>query len=102
MESVFNAVADPTRRKLLEELRRSGPLSVNQLAAPLPITRQAVTKHLDILRASGLIQIHRVGRKRLHSLDVEPLREVGTWLEPYAEQWDRRLQRLKLHMEEKT
>ena len=102
MDNVFNAVADPTRRGLLEELRQLGPLSVSQLAAPLPISRQAVTKHLDILRACGLVRIQRVGRIRLHSLEAEPLREVEDWLEPYAAQWDRRLLRLKRHLEEKT
>ena len=101
VENVFNAVADPTRRQILERLRADGPLSIKELAAPLPISRQAVTKHLDILRAAGLIRMERVGRERLHFLVANPLREVADWLEPYAEEWDRRLQRLKQHLEEK-
>ena len=101
MENVFNAVADPTRRQILERLRAKGPLTIKDLAAPLPISRQAVTKHLDILRASGLIRMERVGRERLHSLVADPLREVEDWLEPYAEEWDRRLKRLKQHLEDK-
>ena len=101
MNSVFDAVADPTRRQLLERLRRSGPLSIKELAEPLSISRQAVTKHLDILCASGLVRVDRDGRKRLHLLDAQPLREVEEWLQPYAEAWDRRLERLKKHLEEK-
>jgi DNA-binding transcriptional ArsR family regulator len=101
VEDVFAAVADPTRRRILEELRVTGPLSIKQLAEPLPITRQAVTKHLDILVACGLIRVERVGRERLHRLAAEPLQEVEDWLQPYAEIWDRRLARLKRYLEEK-
>ena len=84
-----------------KRLRADGPLSIKELAAPLPISRQAVTKHLDILRASGLIRMERVGRERLQFLVADPLREVADWLEPYAEAWDRRLRRLKQHLEDK-
>lgn len=101
VENVFNAVADPTRRRILERLRADGPLSIKELAVPLPISRQAVTKHLDALRAAGLIRMQRAGRERLHFLVADPLREVADWLEPYAEEWDRRLERLKQHLEEK-
>lgn len=102
MEDVFSAVADPTRRGILESLRNRGPLSLGQLADPLPITRQAVTKHLDILQASGLIRVHRTGRKRLHSLDTGPLQEVEDWLQPYAKEWDQRLLGLKRQLEERS
>ena len=101
MENVFGAVADPTRRTILGRLRSLGPLSIRQLAEPLPITRQAVTKHLDILIASGLVEIHRVGRERLHFLNPTPLHEVEDWLKPYAQAWDHRLERLQQHLEEK-
>jgi DNA-binding transcriptional ArsR family regulator len=101
MESVFATIADPTRRRILEVLRTSGPLSVKALADPLPISRQAVTKHLDILSSSGLIQIERVGRERLHRLDPHSLREVADWLEPYEAFWDERLARLKCHLDQK-
>ena len=101
VESVFAAVADPIRRGILESLRTRGPLSLTQIAEPLAITRQAVTKHLDVLQASGLIRIRRAGRWRLHSLQSEPLREVEEWLKPYAEEWDQRLMRLKRHLEER-
>jgi DNA-binding transcriptional ArsR family regulator len=101
VETVFAAVADPTRRQILEVLRRSGPSSLTELAAPLPMSRQAVTKHLDLLRQSGLVRVERRGRERLHHLVTEPLREMEDWLKPYAELWDERLERLRRHLKEK-
>jgi len=100
MESIFTAVADPTRREMLARMRAEGPLSIKQLSAPLPISRQAVTKHLDILQASGLVRVQKAGRERLHSLDSSPLREVGDWLEPYSREWDERLSQLQRHLED--
>ena len=100
MESIFSAVADPTRRTILERLRSHGPLSIKQLSEPLPMSRQAVTKHLDILIGSGLVEVRRMGRERLHFLNPAPLHEVEDWLRPYADAWDRRLERLQQHLEE--
>jgi DNA-binding transcriptional ArsR family regulator len=96
----FDAVADPTRRLLLERLRLRGPLSLTELADGLPISRQAVTKHLERLRGAGLLRIERRGRERIHELDSEPLREVARFLAPYAAAWDERLERLAAHLEE--
>ena len=100
MESIFSAVADPTRRTILERLRSHGPLSIKQLSEPLPMSRQAVTKHLDILIGSVLVEVRRMGRERLHFLNPAPLHEVEDWLRPYADAWDRRLERLQQHLEE--
>ena len=100
MEAVFAAVADPTRRFLLERLRSSGPASIATLCDGLPITRQAVTKHLDALRDAGLVRVRRQGRERLQELDASPLREVDDWLRPYAEAWDERLAALRRHLGE--
>jgi len=101
METLFSAVADPTRRQILERLRDRGPLSIKQLADPLPISRQAVTKHLDILLNSGLVEMRKVGRERMHFLDPLPLQELEDWLRPYAEAWDRRLASLQQHLEDR-
>lgn len=102
MEAVFGAVADPTRRQILERLRALGPQSIKQLSEPFSISRQAVTKHLDILIHSGLVDIHRVGRERLHVLDPKPLQQLEDWLRPYSREWDQRLERLQKHLEETT
>lgn len=96
----FEALADPTRRALLDRLRDGRRLSLGELASTLPMTRQAATKHLDALRRAGLIRITRHGRQRLHELQPAPLREVADWLAPYAAAWDERLQRLERHLEE--
>jgi DNA-binding transcriptional ArsR family regulator len=102
VETIFNAVADPTRRLILDRLRAQGPLSIKQLADPLPISRQAVTKHLDILLDSDLVEMRRVGRERMHFLNPQPLQELEEWLQPYSESWDRRLTRLQLHLEDRS
>jgi DNA-binding transcriptional ArsR family regulator len=98
--AVFAAVADPTRRELLDRLRAEGSLPLNALAAGVPMTRQAVTKHLDALRAAGLVRVTRRGRERVHELDDAPLRDVAAWLAPYAAEWDLRLARLERHLED--
>lgn len=100
METVFEAVADPTRRAILDRLRTSGALSVREVGEPLPMSRQAVTKHLDALARSGLVRVRRAGRERLHELDPGPLKELDDWLAPYAAAWDERLARLRDYLEE--
>jgi DNA-binding transcriptional ArsR family regulator len=84
----------------MERLRLRGPLSLSELADGLPMSRQAVTKHLDALRDAGLLQIERRGRERIHALDPTPLRQVADFLAPYAAAWDGRLARLAAHLEE--
>lgn len=101
MTAAFQALADPTRRTLLDRLRsETRPMSLSDLADGLPITRQAVTKHLDALRDAGLVRVWTSGRERLHQLEPAPLREVTDWLAPYAAAWDARLARLQAHLQE--
>jgi len=98
--TAFEAIADPTRRSLLGRLRVQGPLTVGQLAAPMAISRQAVTKHLDVLARARLVRIHWQGRERLHRLNGRGLKDVYDWLTPYRKEWDRRLERLRAHLGE--
>jgi DNA-binding transcriptional ArsR family regulator len=98
MSEPFFALADPTRRAILDRLRSVGPLSLTAIAEELPITRQAVTKHLRALQAGGLIRSRMVGRERIHTLDAGPLKGIEEWLRPYSEEWDRRLERLEKHL----
>lgn len=100
MTSVFEAVSDPTRRKILARLRLGGALSVNEIANGLPMTRQAATKHLNLLCESGLVRIRWEGRRRLHELDPSPLKEVDEWLAPYAAFWEEALAQLEHHLED--
>jgi len=100
MDAVLAAVADPTRRLLLDRLRAGGSASILDLGAGLPMSRQAVTKHLDVLRAAGLVRVRKVGRERLHELEPAPLQTVDDWLRPYAAFWDERFAALRRHLGE--
>ncbi len=102
MSAVFEALADPTRRVLLDRMRSASPvgLSIAVLGHGLPMTRQAVTKHLDALRDAGLVRVRRQGRERVHELDARPLVAVDDWLAPYVAFWDERLAALRHHLGE--
>src|ERR671921_2614635 len=79
---VFSALADPTRRAILTRLL-DGDAPVNELAAPLPMSLPAVSRHLKVLETAGLISRSRDAQWRRSSLEVEPLHEVLDWMEPY-------------------
>lgn len=100
VDPTFAAVADPTRRALLDRLRADGPLALSALASTMPMTRQAVTKHLAVLVDAGLVGVDRRGRERIHRLQPAPLRVVDAWLAPYAAEWDERLAALRQHIEQ--
>lgn len=84
----------------MAHLRDAGPLSLSELAAPVAMSRQAVTKHLGVLESAGLVEIEWRGRLKFHRLNPEPLRAISQWLAPYEAEWDRRLARLRQHLEE--
>jgi DNA-binding transcriptional ArsR family regulator len=95
---VYRAIADPTRRAILDRLR-AGPAPVNALAAGFSLSRPAISKHLRILRASRLVEEQRVGRERLYRLQPEPLQSAIGWLEGYRMFWQRGLDNLKRLLE---
>lgn len=97
-DPVFAALADPTRRRLIESLARE-PATATALAGELPITRQAVAKHLAALRAAELVDVERVGREVRYTLDPGPLAEAARWLERVEGEWDSRLDRLRAALE---
>lgn len=94
-QPVLAALADPTRRALFERLNSEGPASASKLATELPISRQAISKHLNLLDSAGLVSRREQGRQVVYSARVTPLDEVATWLENVGDQWDQRLRRLK-------
>jgi DNA-binding transcriptional ArsR family regulator len=94
---VFRALADPTRREILA-LLRDRRRSVGEIATNFQISRPAISKHLRQLREAGLVDI---GSLRMYQLSPAPLQQIDTWLEDYKTFWDRSLQRLKAHAEEK-
>ena len=96
--AVFAALADPTRRHLIERISADGPLSATDLAEDLPMSRQAVVKHLSALAGAGLVQSDRQGREVLFSVDPVRLRVASDWLEQVGRTWDRRLVALVKHL----
>lgn len=96
---IFAALGDETRLLLVARLSSSGPLSIVQLTADSGVTRQAVTKHLLVLAAAGLVRDHWAGRERVWELQTEPLREARRSLERLSAQWDVALGRLRAFVE---
>jgi DNA-binding transcriptional ArsR family regulator len=93
MELALKALADPSRRVMLERLSR-GPGTVTELAALLPIARPGVSRHLRVLREAGLVECRQVAQRRVYSLRAEPLAEIDEWLAPYRAQWGQHLDAL--------
>ena len=94
VDAVFAALADPTRRRIVELLADGDQATPTGLASGLPITRQAVAKHLDALDAAGLVAHRRVGRETRYRLTPEPLGGAASWIASVGAEWDDRLARL--------
>ncbi len=101
MDEVFKALADPTRRELLDELFREDGQSLGTLEARLPMSRFGVMKHLKVLEQAGLITTRKRGREKLHFLNPVPIRLIhDRWVSKYAEPWASALTQLKKEIEE--
>jgi DNA-binding transcriptional ArsR family regulator len=97
LSDVFGALADPTRRAILARLTE-GEATVNDLAAPFPVSLQAISKHLKVLERAGLIVRGRDAQWRPCRLDPAPLREVADWMEQYRRFWDERYTSLDTYL----
>jgi DNA-binding transcriptional ArsR family regulator len=93
LDRLFNALADPTRRAMVERLSR-GPAPVSELAKPLPMSLPAAMQHLAVLEAAGLVRSAKVGRVRTCSIDSGALSMAERWINARRTQWERRLDRL--------
>jgi DNA-binding transcriptional ArsR family regulator len=93
LDLMFQALADPTRRVMVERLSR-GPASVSELAQPLTMSLPAVLQHLQVLEASGLIRSEKVGRVRTCRIEPKALRTAEQWISERRTSWERRLDRL--------
>jgi uncharacterized protein YndB with AHSA1/START domain len=103
MDDVFRALADPTRRSLLDELFAEDGQTLSALEARLPMTRFGVMKHLKVLEEAGLVKTRRRGREKLHFLNPVPIRLVhDRWVSKYAEPWAATLSDLKQTLEKET
>lgn len=101
-DDVFDALGDPTRRRILGLLTHGGPATATRLADDLSISRQAVAKHLDQLRLSGLTEVHRVGREARHEVVPARLEHAAAWLTARAQEWDGRIDRIRTELERRT
>src|ERR1700726_4791955 len=99
--AVFVALADPTRRRLLERLAM-GPTTATGISARFPMTRQAVDKPLGALEHAGMVAKERHGREVRYPLESAPLGEASAWLTTLSARWEQRLQRLKRYVEEES
>ena len=97
-EITFQALADPTRRAVLDLLRR-GSQPAGAIAGSFPVSRPAISKHLRLLRRAHLVREHREGRHRVYQLNPEPLRAVDSWLDEYRNFWKMNLNNLKTFVE---
>jgi DNA-binding transcriptional ArsR family regulator len=93
LSAVFGALADPTRRAILARLTE-GDWTVAELAAPFRVSQPAVSRHLKVLQAAGLISRSRRATARLSHLEAQPLRDATAWLATYQEYWDENYERL--------
>jgi DNA-binding transcriptional ArsR family regulator len=102
LDAVWKALADPTRRSILDLLRQ-GPQTTTEIVAAFPhLSRFGVMKHIDVLREANLIQTREEGRQRLNSLNAAPIRQIyERWVSLYEELWANQLLRLKEDVEEK-
>ena len=101
MDDVFRALADPTRRSLLDELYREDGQTLKALEGRLPMTRIGVMKHLKVLEEARLVTTKKRGREKLHYLNAVPIRLVhDRWVSKYAEPWAAALTDLKHNLEE--
>jgi DNA-binding transcriptional ArsR family regulator len=94
-DQVFSALADPTRREVLRLVSERGPTSATTLERELPVSRQAVVKHLVVLTRAGLVAKSREGQEVHYSLVPEPLDEAAAWIAAIGARWDERLSRLR-------
>jgi len=97
--AIFSALSDPTRREVIRLLSQDGPTTLSGLAAGLPVTRQAVSKHLIVLESAGLVEASGDPRGRRYRLTPRPLADAMGWMVDVGAEWDERLDALRRHVE---
>ena len=96
--SVFDVLAEPTRRRILDAVR-DGERSVGELVDEVGMHQPGVSRHLKVLRDAGLVEVRRDAQRRLYRVRPEPLMELDAWLEPYRREWSDRLDALERHLQ---
>lgn len=92
---LFAALSDPTRLDIFEHLAAAGPATATELARSMPVSRQAVAKHLSVLDDAGLVERHQAGREVRYTARPATLGSVVTWIDQVGDEWDNRLSRLR-------
>ncbi|MEE8106523.1 MAG: metalloregulator ArsR/SmtB family transcription factor [Planctomycetota bacterium] len=100
-ESVFQSIADPTRRGILD-LLKEGERPASELGAPFQMSQPALSQHLRILRDANLVSVRAKGRQRIYRLNPEPLQELYDWVTHYQEFWHDKLRALGAHLDTKA
>ncbi len=99
---VFNAIAEPRRRQIVELLAQRGALTVGTLVITLGLPQPAVSKHLGVLRKVGLVAVIKQGKQRVYSLEAEKLKAVHDWVKVFEELWGHQLDRIKERAEQRA
>jgi DNA-binding transcriptional ArsR family regulator len=99
---VFNAIAEPRRRQIIEVLARRGALVVGALVVTLGLPQPAVSKHLGVLRKVGIVSVTKQGQQRLYQLEAEELKSVHDWTKKFEQHWSHQLDRIKERAERKA
>jgi DNA-binding transcriptional ArsR family regulator len=97
---MFEALAEPTRRRILD-LLLDHPRAVGEIVDELQISQPGTSKHLRVLRDAGLVTVDRQAQRRIYSVSPAPLRELDAWLAPYRQMWSQRLDALERHLDAK-
>lgn len=98
VDAVFDALGDATRRRLFDAVASTGPVTATELAGSVPVSRQAVTKHLVVLADAGLVTGTRSGREKRYEAVPDALDDVRVWLDDVGQRWDARLRALQQHL----
>ena len=99
---VFNAIAEPRRRQIVELLARRGALAVGTLVVMLGLPQPAVSKHLGVLRKVGVVAVIKHGKQRVYNLEAEKLKTVHDWVKAFEKLWGHQLDRIKERAERRA
>lgn len=99
---VFNAIAEPRRREIIHLLASGQPRSVGELVGAMKLAQPAVSKHLSVLKAVGIVSVQQQGKKRLYTLNPAELKPVHDWVQPFERLWSHQLDRVKERAERKA
>jgi DNA-binding transcriptional ArsR family regulator len=99
---VFNAIAEPRRREIVELLARRGALDVGTLVVALRLPQPAVSKHLGVLRKVGVVTVTKQGKQRVYNLEAQKLKTVHDWVKAFEELWSHQLDRIKERAEQRA